>query len=113
MNKIRELRKNLGISQRELEKNISFTQSQIAKWENGINQPTLPALIELANYFNCSIDYIAGRETEEGKIIVNNELSEEHLKLIKNYDKLNKYARTKLLAYIDGLLENPLATQTI
>ncbi len=82
MNKIKEIRKAKGLSQRDIEKGISYSQSQIAKWEKNINEPSLTALIELADFFNCSIDYIAGRESEDGIIVVSgNELSkdEEHL----------------------------------
>lgn len=82
MNKIKEIRKAKGLSQRDIEKGISYSQSQIAKWEKNINEPSLTALKELADFFNCSIDYLVGREGEEGIIVVSgNELSkdEEHL----------------------------------
>lgn len=80
--RLKELRINSNLSQRDLEKKISFNQSSIEKWENHKNEPSMTALIELANIFNCSIDYLVGREGEEGIIVVSgNELSkdEEHL----------------------------------
>lgn len=83
MNKIKEIRKAKGLSQRDIEKGISYSQSQIAKWEKNINEPSLTALIELADFFNCSIDYIAGRESEDGIIVVSgNELSKDEEQLL-------------------------------
>lgn len=90
MNKIKEIRKAKGLSQRDIEKGISYSQSQIAKWEKNINEPSLTALIELADFFNCSIDYIAGRESEDGIIVVSgNELSKDEEHLIEILRQLN------------------------
>lgn len=81
-NRIKELRKSMNMSQQDIEKRIGYSQSMIARWEKGLAEPTLPALKELAKCFNCTIDYIAGIESEDGIIVVSgNELSkdEEHL----------------------------------
>ncbi|MFA5449789.1 MAG: helix-turn-helix transcriptional regulator [Clostridia bacterium] len=38
-----------------------FTESYLYQWRKG-KQPKIPALIDLANYLDCSIDYLVGRE---------------------------------------------------
>ena len=35
--------------------------SLLSKWERGICTPKIESLIKLANYFNCSLDYLVGR----------------------------------------------------
>ena len=61
-NRLKELRMEAGISQRTLANAINVTQKAIDFWEKGINEPKLSCLIKLAQYFNVSIDYLAGLE---------------------------------------------------
>ena len=61
-NRLKELRMEAGISQRTLANAINATQKAVDFWEKGINEPKLSFLIKLAQYFNVSIDYLAGLE---------------------------------------------------
>ncbi len=61
-NRLKELRMEAGISQRTLANAINATQKAIDFWEKGINEPKLSFLIKLAQFFNVSIDYLAGLE---------------------------------------------------
>lgn len=61
-NRLKELRLEAGISQRTLANAINATQKAVDFWEKGINEPKLSFLIKLAQYFNVSIDYLAGLE---------------------------------------------------
>ena len=61
-NRLKELRLEAGISQRTLANVINATQKAIDFWEKGINEPKLSFLIKLAQFFNVSIDYLAGLE---------------------------------------------------
>ncbi len=56
------LRIEKGISQSKLACDLKFSKGIVSMWENGLREPTLSSLIALANYFNCTIDYLAGRE---------------------------------------------------
>ena len=57
--KIERVRK--GVSQTVLAEICSVTQQAVGKWEKDISQPSIEILNVLANYFNVSIDYLAGR----------------------------------------------------
>lgn len=61
-NRLKELRLEARISQRTLANVINATQKAIEFWEKGINEPKLSFLIKLAQFFNVSIDYLAGLE---------------------------------------------------
>ena len=61
-NRLKELRMEAGISQRTLANAINATQKAVDFWEKGINEPKLSFLIKLAQFFNVSIDYLAGLE---------------------------------------------------
>jgi len=68
--KFNEILKNLriekGLTYEELAKQIGYSKAIIGFWENAQKQPTMNALIKLADYFNVSIDYLVGREDESG-----------------------------------------------
>ena len=61
MNRIKQLRDELKISQSELGKKLNKTQQQISLYENGTNELDLDGYILLSKLFNCSIEYIAGK----------------------------------------------------
>lgn len=51
-----------GTTRYKLCKNTRLAASSIDDWYHGKRIPTIDNLIELKNYFNCSIDYLFGRE---------------------------------------------------
>ena len=61
MNRIKQLREELKISQNELGKKLNKTQQQISLYENGTNELDLDGYLFLSKLFNCSIEYIAGK----------------------------------------------------
>lgn len=61
MNRIKQLRDELKISQAELGKKLNKTQQQISLYENGTNELDLDGYMILSQLFNCSIEYIAGK----------------------------------------------------
>ena len=62
--RLKELRQEKNLSQKELSDllNGEITQSAIGLWEQGKRIPNLEAVILLAEFFNVSLDYIAGLE---------------------------------------------------
>ena len=61
-NKIKELRLEKGLSQRELATKTGIKQANISRWEAGIVIPNVLDVWVLAEFFDCSIDYIVGKE---------------------------------------------------
>ena len=60
--KLKDLRKEMGLKQTELAKQIGVGKSIISLWEKNECEPTLSKLVALAIFFKCSIDYLAGLE---------------------------------------------------
>ncbi len=60
--RIKELRADRGISQRELGKAIGVSQKAVDYWERGVNEPKASYITLLANYFEVSADYLLGLE---------------------------------------------------
>ena len=60
--RLKELRKESGVSQCFLAEHVGVTQQCISSWEKDKIEPTLSNLVLLAEVFNVSIDYLAGRK---------------------------------------------------
>lgn len=58
--RLKELRKANGYSQKELAHKLSVTNSSICDWERQRSEPNLATVIKLAKFFDCSCDYLLG-----------------------------------------------------
>jgi len=70
MLRIRELRLENNLTQKELAEKISSTSKNIWAYENQISIPPLDVLIKLADFFNCSIDYLANHSDDFGNVVI-------------------------------------------
>lgn len=59
--RLKEIRKNRGISQLKLALDLNTSQNTISRYETGDREPGIAELIKIADYFNISIDYLLGR----------------------------------------------------
>lgn len=59
--RLKELRKQRGISQLKLAMDLAMNQNSISRYESGAREADYATLIKLADYFNVSIDYLLGR----------------------------------------------------
>lgn len=62
--RIRELRLQHKMTQSKLAKLMNVARSTVAMWETSDNQPSNERLLELADLFDVSVDYILQRETD-------------------------------------------------
>jgi len=58
MNRIRELRKQLNMTQKELAKRLQIADSTLSYWEMGKYEPDTDTLKELSKLFQVPVDYI-------------------------------------------------------
>ncbi len=59
--RLKELRKERGISQVKLAMDLCTNQNTISRYETGEREPGIAELIRIADYFNVSLDYLVGR----------------------------------------------------
>ena len=62
--RLKELREEKNLTQYEVARAIKTSQSNIGRWEKGLNEPAANYLILLADFFDVSIDYLLGRSDE-------------------------------------------------
>lgn len=59
--RLKELRKERGISQLKLALDLNMNQNSISRYETLEREADYEALIKLADYFDVSLDYLLGR----------------------------------------------------
>ena len=62
--RLRELRKQRGISQLKLAMDLNMNQNSISRYETGEREADYRTLIALADYFHVSLDYLLERTDE-------------------------------------------------
>lgn len=60
MNRIKDLREDKDLLQKEIAKILNITQAQYSRIENNTYQLSYDGLEKLAIFYNTSIDYILG-----------------------------------------------------
>ena len=58
--KIKALREQNGFTQSDLAKKLGITRSSVNAWEMGISVPSTQYVVELANIFKVSTDFLLG-----------------------------------------------------
>ena len=86
--RIKELRETKNLTQAELANVIGVGVSTIGMWESTKRIPSAKTLNKLLDYFNCSLDYLLGKETQTRPQTIETYSAEER-KLIEDYRTLS------------------------
>ncbi len=82
------------LTQKELANRFNTSKSNISRYENGICTPGIKTIIEYANFFDVSIDYLLGRIDVKNYHKLPEELwtllNEDNFKYLKIARKLKK-----------------------
>lgn len=63
--RIAALRTGHHLSQQQLADNLKVSRRAVSLWETGRRQPDIHSLIQMADYFNVTLDYLVKREPEK------------------------------------------------
>jgi transcriptional regulator with XRE-family HTH domain len=107
--KLKQLRERHGLTQEQLAKQFNTLKSSISMYEHGVRLPNAELLIDVAQYFNVSTDYLLGIEKDNtideqlkeqealknalkkaGFMKKNEDLTDEELKKLMNFVVINK-----------------------
>lgn len=85
--KLKKLRLDNGLTQTQLAQKLNIGQTTIAAYENGTHDPQIYSLVAYADFFNCSLDYLVGRENDIGVINVMHDesISDDEKQLLSAY----------------------------
>lgn len=99
--KIRERRKSLSITQEYIAEQLDVNPSHISNIECGRANPSLTALIKIANLLQCSVDYFIEEEYTYKSKSKNAESIDEQI--LKKLHSCNFETKNKILKIIDIL----------
>lgn len=99
MNRIKTLRLENNLSQRDLAAKIGCSQKSVDGWEKDLSEPTAGFICALADCFACSADYLLGREDDFGVVRIEGGLTQEERRMLDLYDTLPEPYRKELLHY--------------
>lgn len=90
MLKIREVRLEKGLTQKDLANQLNITNACVSSWETGKTEPSIQDLIELSHKLEVSVDYLLGNSNDFGIVDINsNTLTENEKNIISSYRILN------------------------
>lgn len=102
--RIQELREELHMTQVRLSVELGVSQETISAYEKGKHCPSVATLVQLSKLLHASCDYILGL-TDVRQTQSNTHLSNKEQKLLSKYQQLDTRRQERLLAYLDGLLD--------
>ncbi len=87
---LKELREDKGLNQSDLAIILNVSRQTISGYETGAIEPPFSTLVKLADIYNCSLDYLAGRTKEKHNLnLLNKDTKELLLELIEVVEKYN------------------------
>lgn len=104
-NNLKKIRNKKGLLQIKVAMDLNVTQETISSYETGRVLPSSDMLINLANYYNTSIDYLLCRTEYDMPInrVKPNNVSDKDFIILNKINNLSTSDREKIEAYIDGL----------
>ena len=100
MIKLKELREERDVLQKDLAAAINRTRACISSWEQGKTEPSIDDLVKLADFFGTSVDCIIGRGAAETEARPKTEIE-----LLDEFRKLDENDKYRTLGYVQALAQ--------
>ena len=101
---LRMLRESHGISQQKLSDAIGISQQSVNKYENHQTQPDIVTLIQMADFFHTSVDFLIGhteaQAEHEGVPVYR--LNADEVKLVNQYRQLSLKEKDSIHLVMDN-----------
>ncbi|MDR7870446.1 MAG: helix-turn-helix domain-containing protein [Tissierellaceae bacterium] len=94
---LRDLRKEKDLTQEQLAEILGVSNRSISRWENGVNMPDIDLVIEMAKFYDVSIEEMLDGERKENIV---DRKKEESLLKVAEYSNDEKIIFSKRLCYI-------------
>ena len=102
--RLRDLKEDMDLKQSNVAKIISVSENQYGRYERGENDIPLEKALILADFYNVSIDYIAGR-TNDKKGFNKSDLPPSEIDLLKKFRTLTEKQRGIIIGRIEAFTE--------
>ena len=104
--RIKELRTEHGLGQAALASFVGTSQQAISRIENGKCVPPLDLIVNIAQHFNVTVDYVLclsdTKRNMEGQLQINREI-DEYYDIVSMYKELDTTNRETITVLLDHL----------
>ena len=104
MTNLKKLRESRNLTQIKLSVEVAVSQELISAYELEKNKPIVENLLKLANYFNCSTDYLLDRTDNP---LINKSLNKKEIEsnnILNKYESLSSENKKLFNEYLDFLM---------
>ena len=100
---ISELRRSAGMTQLELAEILNYSDKAVSKWESGASLPDVGVLLQIANTFGVTVDYLCERDGEV--MLAENDAERRLLTMFRRTDGLSDERREEITEYIGSTID--------
>lgn len=97
---LKTIRKQRNMRQEDIANYLKVKQATYSGYESGKYEPTIETLCKLANYYNVSIDYLVGRESDNDF----GYLTPMQIECVQIIKQLNETNLIKLMGYLSAMI---------
>lgn len=107
---IKRLRKERKLTQEQLAEVLGVTVGAVYKWESNLCYPELRLIMEMADFFNVSVDYLLGYEMKDNSVQatidrLNNYINNSDINGIEEAEKaLIRYPNNFMIVYLSATM---------
>ena len=102
--RLKDLKEDANLKQKDVAEIIEVAENHYGKYERGEVDITLGRAIKLAEYYDVSLDYLAGRTNDKGGLHCNY-LDPEQKKLLNAWEQLSSRQKSIMWANIEEFIE--------
>lgn len=110
--RLKQLRVAANLQQNDIIKRLSLSSARYSQYESGKRRPDYELLIEFADLYGVSIDYLLGRTTIQNyPTQTSPAYSHDELDLLKKYRALDETRQEAVRDFIDASYAKALTSQ--
>lgn len=107
MLRIKQLRESHGLNMKEAARILNMPYTTYVNYEKGLREPTSEVLIDIADYFETTVDYLVGRVDEMGIICHRTQsLSSEDEELLRKFHCLDDRGKAAVMNVLNHEYES-------
>ena len=100
---LKELRKERGLTQEQLAETLGVSNRSVSRWETGTNMPDFDLLMQIARYYDVTVEEILDGERREKTADLESDAALQKVADYGNMEKL-KFSRQNRFFYLAALL---------
>ena len=103
--KLYDLLAENGLNRKQFAEKCGVPYPTVIGWTNLNRLPDYAALLKLADFFDCSVDYLMSRQDDVGNITVVNSLTNDEERLLATYRQLTPSQKQAVNKLVESIKE--------